>query len=135
MLIISRYALYSRKFNETEKNSTWKECEVRSWLNDTFMDMHFSLDEKDMILLQSGYEDKIFLLSVDEAVKYFLTDTKRHTTFKDGRSAWWWTRNIGDRGGFEAVVLEDGSVYRAGTNVTNGNGAIRPAMWIDSSRL
>ena len=88
-LLISRYGLDAKPYNEEEVGVTWETCTLRGWLNGAFMDAAFTYDEKNAILLtdvdnsdSQGYsgwnttggndtQDQIFLLSYAEANRYF----------------------------------------------------------------
>ena len=65
---------------------TWADSDIRAWLNDDFLNEIFSMEEQKSILLSEipnpdnmeygtpggkKTEDKLFLLSTDEATKYF----------------------------------------------------------------
>ena len=86
LFLISEKALDCVKYNNSDSDVTWRNCYLRSWLNDTFMDSAFSADEQDKIQSTNvsadknpSYDtkpgkattDKVFLLSVDEVNKYF----------------------------------------------------------------
>lgn len=94
--------------------------------------------------------DKIFLLSLDEVCKYFGDSTdklynrgnnrywkkndennsKRRARFND-TYWWWWLRSPGRHNRVTAYVHgTDGCVGVNGNNITNGNGGIRPALWL-----
>lgn len=92
ILVISDKALDCQKYNSTSGLTTWEECSLRKWLNDSFLNEAFSEEEK--VLIQSttisadknpkystnpgnATTDKIFLLSCIEAEKYFATDNAR----------------------------------------------------------
>ena len=87
-LIISKYILDVRSnvYKSGEKNTTWKNNNIREWLNDKFYDEAFTEEEKNKIIeVQIVNEDnddymtfggrdttdKLFLLSISEARKYF----------------------------------------------------------------
>lgn len=94
-LLISRCALDSQPYDSAGADTTWQECSLRAWLNETFIDRAFTGSEQKGILTtavdngpgqgDSGYrttggndtEDKIFLLSYAEAWKYFGDDKAR----------------------------------------------------------
>ena len=93
-------------------------------------------------------EDRIFLLSIDEANKYFATDEARmcaptasarakgaytDDNYKvDGAGACcWWLRSPGGVQFFAANVYYDGGVNSFGSSFTYGLVGVRPAMWID----
>ena len=85
ILLISRYVLDWRPYNEETNDATWKTSSIREWLNNDFLNSAFTSDEQLYINLtrieetgsySSVYEggnikDKIFYLSVDEVMKYF----------------------------------------------------------------
>lgn len=92
VLLISKYALDTQRFNNADKNITWELSPIRAWLNSTFFDAAFSKSEKDAIALApimaeynpkystkpgNGTMDNVFLLSVVEAEEYFETDYDR----------------------------------------------------------
>ncbi|MBR4341550.1 MAG: hypothetical protein IKP88_02380 [Lachnospiraceae bacterium] len=80
-LLLSKYGLDCRKFNETHDDVTWEDSSLRKWLNSDFYNVAFDEKEKSYILdseIISGdnsengtsdgnvTKDKVFLLSVDE---------------------------------------------------------------------
>ena len=85
-LLISRYALDSQPYNEEFENVTWGTCTLRRWLNSSFYNDAFSINEQRKIPTVTvtadtnphydtdpgnNTKDKIFLLSIDEVNKYF----------------------------------------------------------------
>ena len=87
-LIISKYILDVRPitYKSEEKNTTWENSNVRAWLNDEFYNSAFLEEEKNKIkevklvnednddyMTLGGKDtmDKVFLLSISEARKYF----------------------------------------------------------------
>jgi hypothetical protein len=73
-------------------STTWAESDIRAWLNDEFLDATFTGEEQEAIDLapisnpdNSDYgteggpdtEDKVFLLSIDEANRYFSDKSDR----------------------------------------------------------
>lgn len=118
---------------------TWEESTIREWLNDDFYN-EFSDEEKSMIavthLVNKGNdeygisggndtEDKIFILSVDEAKTYFADDNDRKM------GLWWWLRSPGYKEGYVTSVLSDGSVYESGDIANTDRGDVHPAMWVN----
>jgi len=164
VFVVSRYALDCKKYNETDKFVTWETCTLRTWLNGSFYDNAFSSSEKAMILSStianennSEYgtaggnktTDKVFLLSISEAQKYFSSEDERRTEatayavkngarVNDSGYCRWWLRSPGYVSDNAAGVSSVGSVYTYGylvRDVGNDNRAVRPAMWIDISNL
>jgi len=158
-LVVSRYALDCKEYNETDKFVTWETCTLRTWLNGSFYDNAFSSSEKAMILSSTianennpeygtaggnKTTDRVFLLSISEAQKYFSSDSERlakptayaivNGAYEDDGYCFWWLRSPG-RGSRAACVDPDGSVLDYGDDVYVDYGAVRPALWIDISNL
>ena len=86
-LLISRYGLDAKPYNEALTGVSWATCTLRRWLNQAFLETAFMKTEQDIILMtvvdngrSQGYwstdggkntEDRIFLLSYAEASRYF----------------------------------------------------------------
>lgn len=86
LLVVSKYILDGKKYNEEKADVTWETCTLRTWLNSTFLDTAFTEDEQAFIAKSTvknadnpeygtkggnNTKDQIFLLSYDEAKKYF----------------------------------------------------------------
>ena len=156
-LVISRYALDSKQYNDSEESVTWETCTLREWLNEDFLRDAFSDEEQAMIprVLVSpdanphnntnpgkSTKDQVFLLSIAEAEKYFESDRVRQCQIANDNhdNCWWWLRSPGDFYNRAALVNSDGSIDYDGTNVNyvavgSGGyvdyGAVRPALWLD----
>ena len=157
-LLISKYVLDCQKYNNTWSDTTWEKCTLRKWLNETFLNVAFSTNEQNSILVTTvkadinpsfstdpgkDTNDKIFLLSITEANDYFSSISARQcepTEFAKGQGCevntdngkcYWWLRSPGKVQSYAAEVLAFGSVYNSGKIVNSNNCAIRPAMWID----
>ena len=138
---------------------TWETCSLRSWLNSTFLNTAFTADEQKAIQQTSvdngksqgnsnwstkggnNTTDQIFLLSYAEEGKYLASDNDRicrPTTYAkahgaytdDNGNCWWWLRSPGSYQDCSARVFTDGSLGSF-ISVRNGDGALRPAFWID----
>ena len=124
-LLVSKYLLDIKEFNDEDKSITWEKCTLRSWLNRDFLDSAFSEEEQKYILntklknntadygdgvkrVSSGNdtEDNIFLLSFDEFKEYSaqLTDVDASAYAKNiynevSESKYkkrdWWLRSMG----------------------------------------
>ena len=84
MLLISKYALDCKRFNEptTDLSKPWIYSDLRKWLNNDFLNTAFSDNEKVKISVtkygrNNVLQDKVFLLDVAEAERYFSTDSAR----------------------------------------------------------
>lgn len=157
VLVISKYALDCKKYNMQDKYITWEDCTLREWLNEEFFGEAFSSSEIERIptvniLAEDNSEfgteagndteDKIFLLSVDEAEKYFESDKDRRckptdyaamkevTVENENGCCWWWLRSPGYEQDEAAGVPGFGYVHADGAYVHRLH-AVRPAMWIE----
>lgn len=149
LLIISRYALDCRMFNSEDTDSVWESCILRSWLNEDFLEKSFSDKEKAKITADKTVKDKVFVLSTEEAKKYFESDEARRcapTKYAMARGALtktgyktdstdytscYWLRDKGWHYGFSAMVAYGGDVYYRGEYVDEYI-SVRPAMWIST---
>ena len=161
ILVISDKALDCQPYNTSDDYVTWEKCTLREWLNNDFINAAFSDDEKAMIPTVTvsadsnlkyntnpgnTTKDKVFLLSIVEAEKYFTSDEARMcipTEYvisnvstsdeytKDGKATCWWRlRSPGALQYYAAEVDFDGDVDEFGIDVDYDIGGVRPALWI-----
>ena len=163
LLLISKYALDCKPYNTSYTNITWENCTLRTWLNNEFLKDAFSSSEQKMIPTVTvsadknprygtdpgnATQDKVFLLSITEANKYFSSDEARKcapTAYAKAQRAYtnnsyktaagaatcgWWLRSPGNRQLDAAYVHNVGSI-----DGDDGVGvdyiAVRPALWIN----
>ena len=157
VLVISKYALDCQSYNVIQKDVTWESCILRILLNVGFLDSAFSPEEQAAIAETTVTADenwrsntdpgsakinKVFLLSIDEAEKYFSSDSARQcepTAYAVDRGAdenengncFWWLRSPGKYQDYAAYVRNDGSISYYGCGVDGSIVAVRPALWID----
>ena len=86
--------------------------------------------------------DKVFLLSITEANKYFGSDDARQCAgtaycyaqgaYKNDKNGncWWWLRSPGFHSFCAAIVGNDGDIDN-GPGVNIDISAVRPALWIN----
>lgn len=143
-LLLSKDCIEERAFHEELKPMTWEACSLRSYLNGQWYDETFTEVEKAKILTTNvnhsdgicgasggnDTEDKAFLLSIDEAERYFSTDHER-ITYLDGEAKWWWLRSPGGLNICAADVYDDGRVSAYGRRVSSDSVGVRPAIWIN----
>ena len=157
-LLISRYALDCKPLNGKFKETTWETCVLRGWLNNEFYNRAFSTEEKQYILRSNvsadknpkystnpgnATKDKVFLLSVVDANKFFKNDdaricvptdyaiqqgayTSNSNKVEGGKACWWWLRSPGSDGINSADILADGSISNGA--VWNEYGTVRPCV-------
>lgn len=156
MLVVSKYGLDWKEFDE-RTIGTWKTCSLRKWLNEVFINEAFNEEEERLILCSevttegssqlnesSGDKtcDKLFLLSIDEAYKYFDSDSAREcqgTEYCYSKNlgdttgefpVFWWLRTSGNDFSHATVVGSKGRPGKVGFPITVQS-AVRPAFWFD----
>ena len=161
-LVISKYALDAVSYHTTLSGVTWENSYMRKWLNDSFYNIAFTANEKNQILLSSvsnpdnpSYrtrggnqtQDRLFLLSIDEANRYFSSNSARKgyptpyaasygisVSEEEGSTSWWWLRSPGEEDVMAAYVDVDGRISEEGYSVQNSYGVVRPAFWMRVDR-
>ena len=163
ILVISRYALECKPYNLTHTDVTWETCTLRQWLNGDFLNATFTAEERNLIPTVTVTadknpkydtspgnvtQDKVFLLSIQEGNKYFVSDKARECaatdyavaqgaytddnyTVDERPACMWRLRSPGYDSLLAAYVDKDGSVFNHGSDVHMVEVAIRPALWID----
>lgn len=165
-LLISLYGLTGMWcIEEFFSKFSWETNDIRYWLNEDFLDATFNADECNAIKTAlvtaddnpeydtdpgDDTEDKLFLLSIDEARDYFKDDDARmckptpfamkHIPLEtdhgenilSGRPhCWWWLRTPGVAEEWAAFVKSTGSINNFGSDGDNVDCcAVRPAMWV-----
>ena len=156
VLLISKHVLVDKQFGRTD--DTWETSTLRRWLNGDFINDTFSPEEQSKLQITNvsadknpkfdvdsgnATTDKVFLLSVAEVEKYFISDEAR---IADSHSAVsneyysdrWWLRTSGvscDTYGktyyrYGAVCIGNTGVVSYGGNSADYTNGVRPAMWI-----
>jgi hypothetical protein len=143
-LLISKYAIETKYYNEKDVTTTWENSSIRNWLNSVFVDIAFDDYESQIIKYTNvvnddnrqydiaggnDTEDEIFLLSIDEFEKYY-PDGER-LTLHEGVFVYWWLRSPGKNSDYAAYVSGSGKLEYFGCNVARQKYGIRPALWID----
>lgn len=144
-LLVSKYILTEKPFDK-KHDVTWDKSAIRKWLGGNFYKKSFDDTEKKRILVtkvknkknteydqSSGKNtsDRIFLLSIDEAKKYFPSDEARICKNKDGSAKAWCLRTQGNTNFRISLVASEGSINTFGNDEEDDYG-IRPAMWVNT---
>lgn len=176
ILLISRCVLDCGAYNKEFTNVTWAGCSLRQWLNDEFINTAFSENEKAQIqtvtLSNPGNpytgvdggadtQDRVFLLSMDEVLKYYEFEELNEEDKRDGscrkltaaagtfyvtnvlvnrplgNKPWGvWLRTPGETADSACYYVPGGFGYWcASENVNNSYWGIRPAMWISKDAV
>ena len=157
VLLLSKYVLDAKPYNEEWEDVTWETSDIRQWLNNEFYTAAFNKSEKAKIQTSliknednsehgtsggNDTEDKVFLLSEKEAETLFSNDDERIAKatgyaeksgayVNEEKSAWWWLRSPGDDSDSAAVVYYDGWVYGDGGSVSINVDGVRPALHLN----
>lgn len=151
-------------YNREMGNTSWENCSLRRWLNSDFL-VRFSREQEKKILRRTvraennpwyqtnagnATEDKVFLLSISEVIRYFgdsgslenrpknrWTDEvegngaasaiddpfniSRRASFKN-EGTWWWLRSPGQSESKAAYVNAEGMVLLNGESVFDDGG-------------
>ena len=157
VLVLSKYGLDMRLFNDTMTPVTWESCSLRKWLNGEFYQNAFSDAEKAVIMETTisnpsspkygtdggnATTDKVFLLSEEEAKETYFSDMASRvcypTQYAIAKNAfissiggtWWWTRSPAMSRMHFTFVGGSGAIEPEGFEVTEDRGVARPAMWL-----
>ena len=172
-LILTENIIEKREYNKERKDITWEICTLREYLNGEFL-QKFTKEEQQRIeevrvknndnlwYGKKGGEntiDKVFLLSLEEADKYFGNSgdyqNKRRKKNEDGKfftasdgycfsndhdseriakydneACSWWLRSPGNGGHIAARVYPEGIVTVYGIIVGCIGIGVRPALWL-----
>jgi len=163
--LISKYGLEAKQYNESYTDVTWETCTLRKWLNGEFYNTAFSAEEQAQIVTTKvtadknpeysinpgeNTADKVWLLSITEANKYFSNDKARMCAptahaVKNGAyqssddsvngigACWWWLRSPGRDSDRAAHVNTYGHVSTGGRDVYLDLGCVRPVVVLQLS--
>lgn len=127
------------------ENYTWDNSNLCYWLNYEFRYFNFTQLERNKMLetvqenpansetgISSGEptDEWLFVLSMDEANKYFKEDADRVAYYNEEPQGWW-LRTAGGETGWYAMVIHDdsGQIDANGSHEANSYG-VRPACWV-----
>ena len=155
-LLITDKLIDAMPYNKENSKVTWETCTLRKWMNSDLISKAFNSSEQAQIATVTNQnpnnpeygtkggnatQDRIFALSIDEAKKYFSSDSDRkaYTTdyaHKKGydqkdRSEWWWLRSPGSFSNYAAHVRSSGFIDQFGLYVHIDKVAVRPAFWLN----
>ncbi len=162
VLLLAEDIVERRAYHGEYRFITWEKCALRGYLNGEFLQNFSSVEQSRIATAKnrnpknqwygtgggSITEDRVFLLSIGEAVQYFGDSGQlgRHPAGKcciddrynsgrmardgSGEAAWWWLRSPGGNNGRAAGIDSDGSILMHGDCVDYIGGGIRPALWL-----
>ena len=152
-LLLSKYALDRKKYNDVYANTNWQKSDVRKWLSNEFYSEAFENVGAKFVLSSAidnhknpDYKtteanvtyDRVFLPSYDELKKYVnekylqCEGTKYFKSLggyvNDAGCVDWWTRTAGDADNHVMNVSSDGEIVMKGDYVTTDDFGIRPMI-------
>lgn len=161
-LLLSKYILDCKCYYVERNDATWEKSSLREWLNNEFYIHAFDNNQKNKIqithLINSGgkeTDDKIYILSVGEIIKYFGSGGKnflgfttmyknvetRETNYaKNNESSVlnrssseddFWLRTPG-RFNWWVAYIQGGHLSTDGIMVNDSSIGVRPALWISN---
>ena len=174
LLLVSQYALDCLPYESADVSqvfASWQTCMLHRWLNETFLNEAFDRGEARLLVrtnldeetqgggarfVQDASADKVFLLSISEADRYFPDNEARRclpTRYAIGRGAYqssvgrtcfWWLRTTVDHMDRSlegepvetitraSLVGSTGRIVDIGHYMSNQQYAVRPAIWVDT---
>lgn len=139
ILLLCEEAVATLPYHAELEETTWERCALRHWLNEIFLPLAFTSEERALIgksaLSHPGNRlygtpggadtrDALFLPDADE-LRTWLPEEKERSL---GR--WYWTRTPGYDNTFALAVTPDGAISKVGTFVDAGDYGVRPALWL-----
>ena len=154
-LLLSKRALETLPFHNTDDPVTWETCSLRAWLNSEFFESAFSTEEAARILLtlldnssvnpdfhytegSDPTEDRVFLLSHDEVIRLLPTQDVRlcekslHAPSYDNDISQWWLRSPGLWPNCAEYISRAGTFFSGIENRQYVD--VRPALWIEIAK-
>lgn len=175
LLLISKYALDCLPYQDATHSqlyASWKTSPIREWLNGAFLNEAFDKGEAQFLVGttasedanatgfsfgDTGTSDRVFLLNIAEAEKYFPDKESRkclptrYAIYRGayqssiGRTCYWWLRSTiayTDQS-LDGMPLEtltratlvgtSGTVVDIGHYMYNEQYTVRPAIWVDTN--
>ncbi len=157
-LLLSKYCLDSKRYHVEHTSIDWEHCDLRAWLNGEFLETSFNDYEESVVMLSevsntrnpeyyffdggNDTQDKVFLLSIDEANQYlkFNDEGSAESTpyakeqgvgIADNGKTPFWLRSPGGNPQSAALWGIYGTVEYGGLNGNYTTVGVRPALWVN----
>ncbi len=153
VLLISERSLDSVPYHSFYNTITWAKSDLRKWANSTFVADAFSKDELSRLVLNKVHtdddalwetvggddcDDLVYLLSVEEAQRYFISSddrmaeptdfARKNDIYVENGYTLWWLRSPGHGQGFASTIWPVGGVDTAGSGVGRAGVGFRPVI-------
>lgn len=130
-LLVSRYILDCKNYNNSDKEVTWDDATLNEWLNNYFLNSAFSSDEIAYINYAKEFglagNAKISLLNIAACDKYFGREDVEKRNYKLSAKATTWAKTNWQ----ETVEAENSEYYDCGSFYLTDNGTTdRKAVWV-----
>ncbi len=156
LMLISRYCLDCKPYNETRTDVNWQSSSLRAWLNGEFYSTAFDETEQSNIIEteeeliidppmeERSVKDKVSILSTEKAQNYYEYNAWRvvaptafavkQGVYTEDGNAWWWLREslpqMNEKNSMAEYVYFDGSIISQGFAVDYDRVAVRPVIWV-----
>lgn len=152
-LVVSKYGLDCKEYNEKFVPVDWEACTLRAWLNGDFINTAFSAEEKAMIStvtvpaikergetakIGNDTQDQVFLLhysELDGDINFKSCEPTKYAAANgafvggSGKCRWWLRESA-----ITALVDAVNQDYIDSVAANNTKVCVRPAMWIDLNK-
>ena len=150
VMLVCLYGIDGSSYNHKYEQVSWQESDLYQLMNNEMYESIFSNSEKEHIVDNPETNEKLSLLSVNEAQELFSDDVSRQLgltdyaiqngvnvnsaskinewDYKDYRSSWWWLK--GEKDITAPIVTPEGQIETDQKYVNKPNGAIRPVVWV-----
>ena len=154
-LLMADKIIDSKRYNENYSPVTWDNSDVRTWLKGDFKNKIFTTEQFDNILINKTIStteggasvttnDKVILLSSDDADNYFIDNSTRRTSvtpysgnimsIAGDANGPWWLRGRGTGDYNTRYISANGAIDYSGREVNTDGIGIRPAIYVDLSK-
>ena len=128
-LLMSKDLVAKKPFDTARTlNKYWKDSSLRKWLNGDFLKEAFDPEERSMIdevETERGCEDKVFLLSKEEADDLGIPEKEKARSF---RSDFWLRTTAGSS---QSVFYVDSAGFISWGYKDDPRIGVRPVMWVN----
>lgn len=153
--LVTKHGIAGATYNQSHKEITWSDCDLRKRLNSKEFTDIFS-DKEKSILLENEDGDIISLLTAEEADAFFESDLTRQLTstnkakarnvnvndrskvnywdYEDNKVSWWWLKGDETPSVTAPIVNYEGEIVKDEKYVNKPNGAIRPVIVVEIKR-
>lgn len=130
-LLVSRYIIDCKNYNNSDKEVTWENSTLNEWLNNYFLNGAFTSDEIAYMNFVNEFaiagNGKVSLLNIDACDKYFGLEDVEKRNYKLSAKATTWAKSNFE----ETVDVKNSDYYDCGSFYLTDNGTTdRKAAWV-----